>query len=525
MGFGQHTSRNTADDVDQAPMSPVAASLPLKSRTEPVRTRRRAMTNDLILVLAVALVVRLIWAVLLPPWQAIDETEHFAYANHIAEQGKVPRIGVIDPYPEYSLELQRSLENTAFYPLVRQGVNNVGFIPLPDATVLAPARQFSASGSARYDSGYSRATPYSPLYYLLVAIPDRVLHAAPIVSRLFAMRAFSGLFGALSCLFAYLTAYDLFRVRRVAWCVGLATAFLPASAHIAASLNNDALMDLFAAVLIWLAVRAVVRGRVSITLLVTAAVCGVLLIVTKPTALPVLVITVPVIGGIAGRQIWRVIPTAYRRFVPVTTLVAAVAGVGVLVLLYSGIAPFRSVVQTNILVRSLLAQSETHYSLIAYLRYLAGPLGRFQLWELYWTFWGWFGWGFAALPFGVLYATVPICLVGFAGATLRAIRRPAERRVWWLFLVLIVGQIVFLLIGVEYRLAFSATGSYFGLTGRYLYPVLVPIVIAIIAGWAHLFRDTPRIWRGAVIVTFALQLIGWSAVLTRYYDVMIGWIQ
>lgn len=524
MGFGQQTSRNTTDNADHIRMSVVAMSEP-SSRIGAVPTRRRVVTNDLILVFAVALTARLIWAVLLPPWQAIDETEHFAYANHIAEQGKVPRIGVIDLYPEYSLELQRSLENTAFYPLVRQGVNNVGLIPVPDATVLAPARQFSASGSVRYDSGYSRATPYPPLYYLLVAIPDRVLHTAPIVSRLFAMRAFSGLFGALSCLFAYLTAYELFRVRRVAWCVGLATAFLPASAHIAASLNNDALMDLFAAVLIWLAARAVMRGGVSVTLLMTAVVCGVLLIVTKPTALPVLLITALVIGGIAGRQIWRAIPTVYRRFVPVTTLVAAVAGVGALALLYSVVAPFRSAIQTNILVRSLLAQGETHYSLIAYLRYLAGPLGRFQLWELYWTFWGWFGWGFATLPFGVLYATVPICLVGFAGAALRAIRRPMERRVWWLFLVLIIGQIVFLLIGVEYRLTFSATGSNFGLTGRYLYPVLVPIVIAIIAGWAHLFRDTPRVWRGAVIVTFALQLIGLSAVLTRYYDVMIGWIQ
>ena len=524
MGFRQWIRGNTADNVRHIPMPVVAVSEPL-SRIGATPTRQRAVMNDAVLVFAVALIARLVWAVLLPPWQAIDETEHFAYVNHIVEQGRVPRIGVIDSYPGYSLELQRSLENTAFYPLVRGLVNNVGFIPVPDAGVLAPARQFSASGSARYDSGDSRATPYPPLYYLLVAIPDRVLYTAPIVSRLFAMRAFSGLFGALSCLFAYLTAYELFHVRRAAWCIGLAMVFLPSSAHIAASLNNDALMDLFAAVLIWLAVRAVMQGHVSIALVIAAAVCAALLIVTKPTALPVLAITVLVLGGIAGRQLWGTIPTARRRVVPVIALVATLAGVGALVLLYSVVAPFRSGIQTNILVRSLLSQGERHYSLITYLRYLVGPLGRFELWELYWTFWGWFGWGFAALPFGVLYVTVPVCFVGFAGATLRAIRHPAERRVWWLFLVLIIGQIVFLLIGVEYRLVFSATGGTFGLTGRYLYPVLVPVVIAIIAGWAHLFRDTSRVWRGAVIVTFALQLIGWSAVLTRYYDVMVGWIQ
>ncbi|MCA1668801.1 MAG: hypothetical protein LC793_15675 [Thermomicrobia bacterium] len=60
----------------------------------PTGARRRAIARDLRFVFIVALGIRLIWAVLLPPWMGIDETEHFAYVNHIVEQRRLPGVPV-----------------------------------------------------------------------------------------------------------------------------------------------------------------------------------------------------------------------------------------------------------------------------------------------------------------------------------------------------------------------------------------------------------------------------------------------
>lgn len=493
---------------------------------------RRGVANDLLLVFAVAMTVRLVWALVLPPWQATDETEHFAYVNHIVEQGEFPRrtptSGIGLPYPTYSPELQRSLDTTSFYPLVRWDTDTVGIIPLLDPIAYTAARQFAASGTGgidRNDAGNSRATTYPPLYYLILALPDRLLHSAPVIARLFAMRAMSGVFGALSCLFAYLTAYDVFRSRRWGWCLGLCTAFMPTYAQVAASVNNDAPMNLLAIALIWCSVRVVLRGVVSLSLAVTTIVCGGLLLLTKPTALPVLVVATLVVGGVILTNVSRTSRLARFRFVPL-----AVAPVGLTLfvvawLLYHYIPSAHAFAQTMPILRALVSPPQANFSFGQYLDFLNGPLGRPYLWLIYSQFWGWFGWGYAVLPPAAVVATVPVCLVGVVGAVFRAVRQPRERGVWLLCLAFVLAQSVFLLYGVEYRLSFAIFRVAIGLEGRYLFPVLLPILLAIIAGWAHLFRDSPSVLRGAMLAMFALQLVGLSAVLTRYYDVVFGWVR
>ncbi len=491
---------------------------------------RRGVASDLLLLFAVAMAVRLVWALLLPPWQATDETEHFAYVNHIVEQGELPHPSAGLPYPTYSPELQRSLDTTSFYPLVRWDTDTIGIVPLLDPAAYAAARQFAASGMGgtdRDDAGNSRATTYPPLYYLALALPDRLLHSAPVIARLFAMRATSGVFGALSCLFAYLTAYDVFRSRRWGWCLGLCVAFMPTYAQVAASVNNDAPMNLLAMALIWCGVRVALRGMVSASLAVITVVCGGLLFLTKPTALPVLVIAALVIGGVTLMNAWRASRFARFRFAPFAPLVIVPVGLALFAvawLLYQSVPPVHAFAQAVPFLHAIVSPPQTNFSFGQYLRFLIGPSGRPYAWLNYSQFWGWFGWGYAVLPPAVVAATVPVCLVGFIGAAIRAVRHPRERGVWLLCLAFVLAQIVFLLYGVEYRLSFANFDKVIGLEGRYLFPVLLPILLAVIAGWAHLFHDSMYVLRGAMLAMFALQLVGLSAVLTRYYDVVVGWV-
>jgi len=515
---------------------PASASPPVALRRAGAGRRGRGgVTNDLLLLFAVAMAVRLVWALVLPPWQAIDETEHFAYVNHIVEQGELPHpssaSGVELPYPTYSPELQRSLDTTSFYPLVRWDTDTVGIIPLLDPAAYTAARQPIAEGAGRAggidrdDAGNSRATTYPPLYYLVLALPDKLLHSAPVIARLFAMRATSGIFGALSCLFAYLIAYDFLRSRQWGWCLGLCLAFMPTFAQTAASVNNDALMNLLAMALIWCSVRAVLRGIVPLSLAVITVMCGVLLLLTKPTALPVLVIAALVVGGISLMHAWRTSRFARFRFAPLAVVPVGLALFAGAWLLDRSVPPVHAFAQTVPFLRAIVSPPQTNFSFGQYLRFLNGPLGRPYAWLNYSQFWGWFGWGYAVLPPAAVVATVPVCLVGFVGAVIRAAHLPQERGVWFLCLAFVLAQTVFLLYGVEYRLSFAIFGKAIGLEGRYLFPVLLPLLLAIIAGWAHFFRDSTYALRGAMLAMFALQLVGLSAVLTRYYDVVVGWIR
>ncbi|MHB8647867.1 MAG: hypothetical protein ACYDAR_18960, partial [Thermomicrobiales bacterium] len=118
---------------------------------------RREVMRDLAFIFIIALGVRLVWVVMMPPWQATDETEHFAYANHIVEQHAIPHPPNDTAYAPLSAELRQSLQETDFFPLAE---NNRFYgkpeSPLPVADYSA-ARTYAATGEARFDSGGARA--------------------------------------------------------------------------------------------------------------------------------------------------------------------------------------------------------------------------------------------------------------------------------------------------------------------------------------------------------------------------------
>ncbi len=64
------------------------------------------------LVIAVALIALahgLLWSVLIPPFQSPDETEHFAYAQYLAETGRLPpKVGNSSTRPSSSVRSTRS---------------------------------------------------------------------------------------------------------------------------------------------------------------------------------------------------------------------------------------------------------------------------------------------------------------------------------------------------------------------------------------------------------------------------------
>ncbi|MGI8689044.1 MAG: DUF2142 domain-containing protein, partial [Thermomicrobiales bacterium] len=432
--------RTTMDD------EPAMIRPRVSRRVRGVLASHHAIVVDLLSLFAVALAVRLIWSVVMPPWQATDETEHFAYVNHIVEQHALPHRPFDTQYAVYSKELQTSLDNTLFYPLVRDNrFYGKPSNPLPTVYDYQAARTYSATGGNRFDSGGARANPYPPLYYLLMAAPDLIFVKAPIVSRLFAMRASTALLGALSCVFAYLMAYEFQRTRRWGWAVGLCVAFMPTYVHLTASVNNDAAVDFGATALLWLVAVLYRRRAVSLTLASAVGIASALTMLMKPTAFPVIAITGAVL-----------IAKAFPFRASLQSVRARLSAIGVYALtgcvtyapwlffrashgegLGFGATPLvhpflRLSSGTNVTppLATVGALFPVHfsftapYSLGSYLRYLrAGGAGP----RVFNEFWARFGWGGAFLPDWAMIVVTLCCAVGAIGVILQLCFHPAHR--------------------------------------------------------------------------------------------------
>ena len=85
-------------------------SSPAANRPQTPMTRRH-IARDLLLVFMIALGLRLVWVVLIPPWLAPDEPDHYIYVSHIAQQGQIPHPPYLD-YAYYPKEYGDSVRST-----------------------------------------------------------------------------------------------------------------------------------------------------------------------------------------------------------------------------------------------------------------------------------------------------------------------------------------------------------------------------------------------------------------------------
>ena len=57
---------------------------------ERLGSQARRAPGGLIALILIVVVVGLVWALLVPPWQTPDKVQHFAYAQDLAENFKLP---------------------------------------------------------------------------------------------------------------------------------------------------------------------------------------------------------------------------------------------------------------------------------------------------------------------------------------------------------------------------------------------------------------------------------------------------
>jgi 4-amino-4-deoxy-L-arabinose transferase-like glycosyltransferase len=194
------------------------------------------------------------WSVITPPFQAIDEPDHFAYAQELAETGNLPR----SSREEYSLEERTVLrdlhqEEIKWHPETRT-ISSPAAVRQLQADLAAP---LTRSGVG--DAGLAASEP--PLYYALATIPYDLGSSGTLLDRLELMRLLSALMAGVTALCTFLFIRELLPGAPWAWTVGgVAVALAPMVGFTSSVVTPDAMLYAVSAAIFCCLARAFRRG-------------------------------------------------------------------------------------------------------------------------------------------------------------------------------------------------------------------------------------------------------------------------
>jgi 4-amino-4-deoxy-L-arabinose transferase-like glycosyltransferase len=408
------------------------------------------------------LVAGTLYAVYTPDWQAPDEPAHYNYIRQLAD-GRFPIIQTGD----YNQQYQEQVIGSAFDP------------------------QYSVTTFE-----YEDYQP--PLYYLLETSVFLVFDGA-----LRPLRLLSVLFGAGVVFLAYLIARRLFPTQNWLWLMTAAfVAFLPQHVAMLAAVNNDSLAELLIAGILYVLVSSVESRRLTNRQLFILGVLLGLGFLTKATVY----LMVPVIGLYLLWANWR----AWRPFLQQVVRVfgtAAVIGIPWWlrnVIVYGGLDVLGIGAHNEVVTgQPTTAEWIANYGLGFTLRNL------FQ--TTFQSFWGQFGWmGVLMRPwvYQLLLLFTILTFIGllwFLWQRLGRRERPLARTALIYGMVLAGTSALSLLLFLTYNLTFVQH------QGRYLFPGLIPIAIAVALAWTTLLQPLSQRWKTAVYLLplgLALALFG-----------------
>jgi 4-amino-4-deoxy-L-arabinose transferase-like glycosyltransferase len=426
--------------------------------------------SPLVLILLAYLLAGTLYAVYTPDWQAPDEPAHYNYIRQLAD-GRFP---VMQP-GDYNQDYQEEVIDAEFAP------------------------QYSVT-SFEYED-------YQPPLYYLLQTPVYLLFDG----ALRPLRLFSVLLGAGVVALAYLIAQRLFPAQDWLWPTTAAfVAFLPQHVAMLAAVNNDSLAELLVAATLYTIIRISEAERpTNRQLLLLGTLLG-LGFLTKATVY----LMVPVIGLYLLWANWR----EWRPFFRQAALVFGTAGLIGLpwwvrnVVVYGGLDILGIGAHNDIVTgQPTTAEWIANYGLGYTLRNL------FQ--TTFQSFWGQFGWmGVVMRPwvYQLLLLFTVLTLIGLVlfFTRFRIVTNPvSEQRQTashnppaQVYGVILAGTFALsLLLFLTYNLTFVQH------QGRYLFPGLIPIAIAVALAWTTLIEPISRRWKVAVYLLplgLALALFG-----------------
>jgi hypothetical protein len=194
------------------------------------------------------------WSFIMPPFQAPDEPDHYAYVQQLAETGRLPSSAAEGPF---SSQETRALQDL-HYAEVREApetrtISSQAEQRQLEQDLAQPLSQTDNHGAA----GGAASEP--PLYYALEAIPYR--SSASPLERVELMRLLSALLAGATALFVFLFLREALPGAPRSWAVGaLGIALAPLLGFISGAINPDAMLAAVSAALLYCLARGLRRG-------------------------------------------------------------------------------------------------------------------------------------------------------------------------------------------------------------------------------------------------------------------------
>lgn len=485
---------------------------------------RRARFHNLLppkslsMLLAIVSVLGIGWALIVPPWQSPDEFDHFAYAQSLAENFRLPG----DPHrsddssDEFTASNAVGAYATAFFADSSP--------PQWDRSAEQAYLKEEASSdppSRSNGGGPNGAQANPPLYYLFADLAYLADHGGTAFGRLYLMQLWGVLLLLGTTVAAWLLAGEVLGRRRVPQlCCAAVTALLPMTTFLSTSVNPDALLIMLWTFALWLGARVINRQArlpdvVSLYAVTAAAV------LTKATSYALVVpVLVAIVLGIRRR------PAGARR----RPLGHAAAAGGVLAVPVLGWLWFAHHLGRQG-INSIGASKAHPPNLLHFLNYVwqfylprlpfaaparvTGGLPAYDIW--FKGALGAFGWLDIPLP-GWVYPVVAVIALAFMVRLVILVRRSWTRRTRELagFLLMVVIALLVLLHVSAYLLAIIGGGEF--LQGRYLLPVLGIGGLGVAAVVRSLpARIAPVAVTSVLVGLLVLQAIALSSVIGVYY--------
>jgi 4-amino-4-deoxy-L-arabinose transferase-like glycosyltransferase len=482
---------------------------------------RKRVPGPLLALLAAVLILGVAWTLVRAPWQAPDETWHFAYAQSVAERGKLPQDKGATGSSEQGLaDVASRAGAMAFHPELKPPWDEASFDRWKRANDALP------SGSRSNGGGPNTASQNPPGYYAYEAIPERAVWFGDVFDRFYAMRLWSALLLLVSVTATWLLAGELFgRNRLLQLAAAGVVGFQPMATFMSSSINPDGMLLALWALALWLGVRILKRGltvRWGVALAAVAAAAA----LAKATGY----IVVAGAAGVILYALWRERGLGTRWLARTAAICAAVAvippGAWIVSARLSDRPAVNQVPNKSGQTVSLLHFPLSHFGSYLWQFYLprAGflqpePVSKDYGYDVWFrTGWAVFGWKEVRLPDSVYSWLRWISYAVLLAAAVALVRRRV--RIGWpvaAFLGLTSLALVASMHWIEFRYIVERGGELF-IQGRYFLPLLP---LAACAGAAALTL-VPNRFRGVVAGAglaglLGLQVLSLGAVLERYY--------
>ncbi len=468
----------------------------------------------------IALANGLAWSLIVPPFQVPDENAHYAYVQQIAERGTLPR--VVSPEGPLSPREDQMIAALLAFGVVGHRDNPAPGTEVQQQVIDAVANQ---NRTALGSGDALTATGNPPLYYALEAIPYKLTPSSKVLDKLMAMRLLSALMGALTVLLVFLFLRELLPGSRWAWPAGaLAVAFQPLFGFMSAGVNNDSLLYLTSAGVLWALARAFRRGLSPATGALIGAFLGAGL-VSKLTLLGfvptvALALALLVRRGFAADRRASVAGAAWAlglSVVPLALYAVLNHVVGGRSAIPSGVGSVAATAGHPFSVREEISHV---WQLFLPRLSLNRQFGYYPLWETWFKgFVGRFGWLDYDFPGWVYQVARPIFLLvcALALAELTRGRRALRGRLDELgvYVVAVAGLCV--VIGIQSYRYFILTGGVFE-QARYLLPLLglYGAIVALAVRFAGR-RWGPALGAAIVVLAIGHDLYAQAITIARYY--------